>query len=349
MDRVKLTNKNGGAIFMRPMIFIFLFILGVSMILIPTLFVAFFGNSHSTEMTIPEKVDLRIDPDHSIPITVYRTASKTVETYPIEEYVRGVVAAEMPVDFELEALKAQAMAARTYIVKRILTNDFSDVPGGAMVTDTIQHQVFRSESELRKKFGLQYAEKIAKLNRAVNETMGQVITYEGQPITALFFSTSNGYTVNSEDYYVKKIPYLRSVPSPWDTESPRFQGTISIPFSTIQAKLKVDPAVFTSTGQEWIKVLEWTPSKRVKKLKIGDKLLTGREVRELLGLDSSSFTFEIIGDQVVFNTTGYGHGVGMSQYGANGMAKEGKKAEEIVKYYYTGVEVKDDKIWIKKQ
>jgi len=330
----------------RPIIFTFLFILGVSIIMIPTLFTVF-GASEPIELLKTKKVELKIDPNHSTKVTVYRNALKKVETYPLEEYVRGVVAAEMPIDFEEEALKAQAYSARTYIIKRILEKDNSGIPGGAMVTDTVQHQVFVSDSELQKRWGSDYSTKISKLNQIVNETMGKIISYDGTPITASFFSTSNGYTENSEDYWSKEVPYLRSVASPWDKASPKFESTMVVPFNDVQSKLKVDAAVLVSTGQSWIKVMEKTESGRVKKIKVGDKVLTGREMRELFDLRSSDFTMEVKNQQIVFQMKGYGHGVGMSQYGANGMAKEGKKAEEIVKYYYKGVKIEDYGKWVK--
>ncbi|OEF99809.1 stage II sporulation protein D [Vulcanibacillus modesticaldus] len=336
---------------MKPIILLFLFLLGASMILIPIFFVIFLNvpvaNETAFDTAFIKKIELELDPSKNVPISVYRANSKKIETYPLEEYVRGVVAAEMPTEFELEALKAQAIAARTYIVKRIAEKDFSDVPEGAVVSDTVKHQVFLSDDELKKIWGIAYTERISKINKAINETIGQVITYQGKPIDALFFSTSNGYTENSEDYFEKEVPYLRSVASPWDNQSPKFQTSLTISYDVIKSKLNVDPVILASTGQKWIEILETTAGKRVKKIRIGDKILSGRQIRELFNLSSSSFTFETKGDEVVFYTKGYGHGVGMSQYGANGMAKEGRTAQEIIKYYYTGVEITDIGQWIK--
>ncbi|MFV9510431.1 stage II sporulation protein D [Tepidibacillus sp. LV47] len=330
----------------RLLIFVFLVVLGAAMVIIPALF-TLFGSNKQLDLQNNKIVELKVDPNHSIKVTVYRSALGKIETYPLEEYVRGVVAAEMPIEFELEALKAQALSARTYIIKRILEKDFSGVPQGAMVTDTVQHQVFVSDKELQMRWGLNYPTNISKLNQAINETMGKVITYNGKPISAVYFSTSNGYTENSEDYWSKEVPYLRSVASPWDKASPKYQSTMVVPFSEIKEKLKVDAAVLASTGQEWIKILEKTSTGRVKKIRVGDKLLTGREMRDLFNLRSSDFNIAVKEDQLVFHMVGYGHGVGMSQYGANGMAQEGKKAEEIVKYYYQGVQIEDYTKWVK--
>ncbi len=331
---------------MKKIILIFTLILTASMIFIPILFVTVLKDDQAPTVR-QQNIELERDSEKNVQVNVYRNSTKMIETYSLEEYIRGVVAAEMPSDFELEALKAQAIAARTYIVKKIINKDYIDVPNGAMVTDTIKHQVFLSEEELKNNWGLSYPEKISKINQAINETNGQVIVYQGKPIDALFFSTSNGYTENSEDYWMKEIPYLRSVASPWDLESPKFDSSKSISFSEIKEKLNVDPVVMVSSGEKWIEIIETTEGNNVKQIKIGELLLSGREVRETFNLNSSAFTYQINEDEIVFHTKGYGHGVGMSQYGANGMAEEGKTAQEILKYYYIGVEIKGIDEWVK--
>lgn len=279
-------------------------------------------------------------------IPVYLSKDKKVQQLDLEQYVRGVVAAEMPIDFELEALKAQAMAARTYIVRRLLEKDLSGVPvEGAVVTDTITHQAYVSEQELKQRWsGAQYAANMDKLNRAVEETKDMILTYEGKPIQATFFSTSNGYTENSEDYWGDRIPYLRSVPSPWDVKlSPRYKETISISSKELGQKLGLRTAIPVSANQSnSLRVIGKTEGNRIKTLTVGGKTFSGREFREKLGLNSTHFQWSWKGSELQITTFGYGHGVGMSQWGANGMAKEGKKAEEIVKYFYTGIQVSSD-------
>lgn len=273
-------------------------------------------------------------------IPVYLTQEKRIERVALEHYVRGVLAAEMPVEFELEALKAQAIAARTYIIRRIAERDFSQVPvQEAWVTDTIVHQAYLTDKQLKGKWGLfEYAANMDKLNRAVNETKGMIITYADKPIVASFFSTSNGYTENSEDYWSEYIPYLRSVPSPWDRSiSPKYQETVSMNYSDFLGKLGLSGVTAVSTGNSEIRIIEKTEGNRIKKVTIGGKIFTGREVREKLGINSSQFTWKRDGSKIEFTTFGYGHGVGMSQWGANGMAKEGKNAAEILTYYYKGV------------
>lgn len=278
----------------------------------------------------------------SLVIPVYLSKEKKVQSVQLEAYVRGVLAAEMPIEFEMEAMKAQAMAARTYIVRRILDQDFSNMPvSGAWVTDTITHQAYSTDEELKTRWGTAYASNMDKLSKAVSETKDYVLTYQGKPIEATFFSTSNGYTENSEDYWNQYIPYLRSVPSPWDVQlSPRYKETTVFTAKELQSKLGLRRAIPASAnGSGALKVIEMTQGHRIKKLSAGGQTFTGREVREKLGLASSQFQWSWKGGNLQMTTFGYGHGVGMSQWGANGMAKEGRKAEDIVKYFYTGIEI----------
>ncbi|PLR76173.1 stage II sporulation protein D [Bacillus sp. V3-13] len=272
----------------------------------------------------------------ALEVAVYRTAAKQIEKIPLEKYLVGVVAAEMPADFEKEALKAQVLAARTYILSQMISGKTVGVPEGADVTDTELHQVYKNDQDLKKNWGKDYDWKLKKVTAAVQETAGQILTYEGSPITPTFFSTSNGFTENSEDYWKNSYPYLRSVQSPWDKESPKFTAQKVIPVAQFESTLGVkitDPANFGKT------ITERTAGKRVGKVKIGGKELTGKDIREKLDLQSSDFSWVLKGENVVITTKGYGHGVGMSQYGANGMASEGKNYQEIVQHYYQGVEI----------
>ncbi|MNO17774.1 Amidase enhancer precursor [compost metagenome] len=287
-------------------------------------------------------------------VSVYLSHSGQIETLPLEDYVSGVLAAEMPADFELEALKAQAVAARTFIVRRLLAGDRSGVPvPGADVTDTVSHQAYVSRSTLEQKWthGGKSAG-LAKVRRAVRETRGVVMTYQGQPITASFFASSGGYTENSEDYWNAAVPYLRSVASPWDQEiTPNLAVTYTFTNAELIQKLGIEdipasgdladsslakPISSSSSGLS-AEVLSLTDGHRVKKISIGGTVFTGREVREKLGLRSSQFTWKRKGSKVLITTYGNGHGVGMSQWGANGMAKEGSTATQILKHYYSGV------------
>jgi len=273
--------------------------------------------------------------DSAVEVSVFRTASKKIEKVPLEEYLVGVVAAEMPADFNEEALKAQALTARTYIVNRLSTKDTLGAPKGSQVTDSQMHQVYKNDAELRREWGMNYDWKKKKVVEAVEETSGQILTYKGKPINATFFSTSNGYTENSEDYWEGSIPYLRSVPSPWDKDSPKFSAQKVVSVQDFESRLGVKVGSSGTIG----KITARTAGKRVAKVSFDGKVLTGVEIRDRLDLRSTDFSWSRKGDNIIITTKGFGHGVGMSQYGANGMAQEGKSYKDIVKYYYKGVQI----------
>ena len=283
----------------------------------------------------PAAVSPAASADPALEVAVFRSAQKQIEKVKLEDYLVGVVAAEMPADFNPEALKAQALTARTYIVNRLVNKDTMGAPEGSQVTDTQIHQVYMNDAEQRKAWGKDYDWKKKKIVEAVQATSGQIITYEGKPINALFFSTSNGYTENSEDYWSGSFPYLRSVSSPWDKNSPKFSNQKVITVKEFETRLGVKIGSSGEIGE----ITERTAGKRVAKVDFNGKVLTGKEIRDKLDLMSSDFSWQLKGSNIVIATKGNGHGVGMSQYGANGMAEEGKNYQEIVKYYYKGVEV----------
>ena len=274
----------------------------------------------------------------AVRVNVYIAADKRIETVPLETYVRGVVAGEMPADFEMEALKAQAVAARTYIVRKMLL-DAGQAEGGkrkADVTAEQDDQVYVPLDELASRWPKDGDAKLARIARAVKETEGLILTYGGEPIQAAFFSTSNGYTENSEDYWSVALPYLRSVPSPWDAQlSPRFKQTIEMKLNDFYAKLGIKK----KDRKGGIAALSRTEGRSIKSIRVGRKTFTGREAREKLGLPSASFVWSVKGDTIAITCFGYGHGVGMSQWGAQALAKAGNEAEQILAYYYRGAKV----------
>lgn len=316
---------------------LFLVSLLVIILIIPTLIVAPFAQdkevittsegSSSTE----EVAELEIE-EPSLTVSVMRTSTDEKEEVPLEIYVARVVASEMPAEFELEALKAQALAARTYLVNHLLYQEDLEQ---SEILDTTDHQVYKDEEELRALYGSDYTWKMEKLTKAVKATEGMILTYNSKPITPAFFSTSNGYTENSEDYWENELPYLRSVESPWDKNSPQFLDQKTFTIKNVADILGAELPSEQSLRME----IDRTKSNRVKQLKINDFVFTGREIREKLDLKSSDFEIQQKNNHLIFTTKGFGHGIGMSQYGANGLAQEGKSYEEIVKYYYQDVEL----------
>ena len=250
---------------------------------------------------------------------------------PFEDYIVGVLAGEMPISFELEALKAQAVAARSYVLKKMEYNLEKEYD----VVDTVMNQVYLSDDYLKEAWQENYTDNINKIKQAVLETSGEYLVYDDEVIDAMFFSTSVGFTENSEEVFTSKLPYLRSVSSTWDSISPVYE--VNYEFSLEEFYQKLD--LKYQDNIEIIKV-KTTSTGRIKEIKINGVLFQGSEVVDALKLKSNHFTIKQDGNDVYITTKGYGHGVGMSQYGAQAMALKGYNYQDILKYYYQGVELK---------
>ena len=267
-------------------------------------------------------------------IRVKRLSEDTIEVMPLEEYIVGVLAGEMPIYFDKEAFKAQAVASRSYALKRIGYNKDKDYD----VVDSVLNQVYLDLDYLKEAWGINYTENINKLRSVVNETLDEVIYYNDEVIDAMFFSTSNGYTEDVSNIFNLDLPYLASVDSFWDKDtSSAFKSSKSMKLSDFYKKLDIP---YSDTLK--VEIIKKSETNRILKLKINDKEFLSKDVYNKLGLKSYDFSIKQSGDKVIINTCGYGHGVGMSQYGALGMAKEGYNYIEILKYYYNGVTI--DKI-----
>lgn len=263
-------------------------------------------------------------------IKVKRVDTGDIEEIPLEKYVLGVVAGEMPATFNIEALKAQAVASRTYALKKAENNKEYDVEDGTV------NQVYIDDDKMKEKWQDNFDENYQKIKKAQEETKGEVLLYNNELIDAMFFSTSNGYTENSEDVFSSSLPYLVSVESNWDkTESPVFSSS-----KEITKKEFLFNVGLSDSNTIDITNIEKTSTGRVKNITINNKVFKGTQIRNIFGLKSTSFTINVKNDMVTFEVNGYGHGVGMSQYGANGMAKEGYGYQEILKYYYQNSEIK---------
>lgn len=291
-------------------------------------------------------------PEEEIEISVLNHTNNDVMNLNLEEYVVGVIAAEMPVTFDIEALKAQAVAARTYTLRRLEQFGASpnpDHPQYDMCTNPSHCQAWiNKEGRIEawkndeRYSDLDFDKSWEKLQEAVYSTQGQVATYNGELIDPLFHSTSGGKTENSEDYFEAQVPYLRSVISQYEGDSPHLVNEITMGVDEFVSKLKAklpDIQVDKKNIKNEIQISETTEGGQIREMKIGNKSLTGREAREILGLKSSGFDIEVRGDEIHFTVIGFGHGVGMSQYGADGMAKEGSDYTQIIQHYYQGVQV----------
>lgn len=243
----------------------------------------------------------------------------TNATLPIEEYLIGVLAGEMPASFHLEALKAQAIAARTYVIKQ---TDYGKKP----IQTTTAHQVFNDETSRKQKWQTAFAEHEQKLTQAVEQTAHQILTYNEQPITAMFHAASHKQTESAENYSGNSIPYLTATSSPEQTTGEQAHYSYDHLAKKLQHKL--------TKAQLQKAKLHYNDTNRVEQITIGKKTWSGREFRTLLDLRSTYFTWQPTAKGITITTYGYGHGVGLSQYGANTMAQNGSTAEQILAHYY---------------
>ena len=264
-------------------------------------------------------------------VRVYSEEDNLITNIPIEEYVVGVVSGEMPISFELEALKAQAVAARSYVMIQMQRNINKEYD----VVDTVKNQVYLPKEKLIKAWKDSYTDNINKVKTAVLETKGEYISYNNKVAEAMFFSTSPGATENSEDIFPNKVEYLRSVESPWDSISPVYESNRTFSLKEFYDLLNLKYSESLS-----IEIIDTTHTGRIKKIKINNKTFTGKEMCSKLKLKSTFFNIIKEDNKVIIKNKGYGHGVGMSQYGAEGMARDGYNYEDILKYYYTGIEIK---------
>ena len=267
-----------------------------------------------------------------------------VEEIPLDTYLLGVVSAEMPANFEQEALNAQALVARTYTIYSIVHNQGKH--GDADICDDsncCQAWISKEDRMARWDEG-ERESNWRKIETAVNTTAGKIITYEGAVIDAFFHSNSGGTTEAPVNVWGgTNYPYLQSVETAGEDAYSQYSSEASFTKEEFNNKILAKHSDFTIdySKEDAIKILEYTESGRIKTIKIGNLNLSGVEVRTLLVLKSANFTVNIDGDNIKFEVTGYGHGVGMSQTGADSMAKSGSGYEEIVKHFYTGVEITD--------
>ncbi len=255
-------------------------------------------------------------------VSVYITAEEKTKTIAFEDYITGVVASEMPDSFATEALMAQAVASRTYALGRINS--------GTQLCDTVHCQVYRDHDIDR------------KVKEAVEATVGQVLTYDGKLASqALYFSSSAGDTENAEDVFSNAYPYLVSVSSSYEPGATHKKEKLTVTLKEFRRTLKdaFPDTDFGTIKTSNIKVCGRTEGGRVSEVQVGDAVLTGGDLRTAFSLYSTRFVISSRGNKITITTSGSGHGVGMSQYGANGLAKRGQSYKQILKHYYRGVEV----------
>ncbi len=265
-----------------------------------------------------------------------------VEIMALDVYLQGVVRGEMPASFELEALKAQAAAERTYVYYQLAAGRKEAHPNADVCTDPSCCNAWLSEEAAREKWGGDFDGWESRIEEAVAATDGQVALYDGQPILAVFHSSSAGKTAGAGDVWSGDMPYLRSVDSPEGEETvPNYYSAAE--FTAAEAKALLAQAhpelTFSGGPDKWFGAVEKDESGRVGTVEVCGAPLRGVEVRRIFSLRSACFTIDAAADRVTFRVTGYGHGVGMSQYGANELARQGRTWQEILLWYYADITI----------
>ena len=290
------------------------------------------------EPSAPETAAVHHDRD----VTLTIQDGDTTEQMTLERYLTGVVRGEMPASFEMEALRAQAAAERSYVYYQLAAGRKDAHPDADFCTDHACCSAYLSETAAREKWGGDFAPWNTRVEQAVSDTDGQVVLYNGRPILAVFHSSSAGRTAAAGDVWSGDLPYLVSVDSPEGEETvPNYYSTVT--FTAAEAKEKLLAAhpelKLSGTPDRWFGAAAENGSGRVETVSVGGTDIEGTELRRIFGLRSACFTVAADSESVTFRVTGYGHGVGMSQYGANQLAREGKTWQEILEWYYTGATV----------
>lgn len=317
---------------MRKIIVIIIINTIITVFIIPFLIVSNFSEKTVAENTYTES---------PIKIEVYNPETETNEQTPFEEYIKGVVAAEMPALFDIEALKAQAVCARTYALRAI--------EAMGQTTDVLPNpsdigQAYKTKEELKEQWGEKFDECYNNIETAVNETYGEIMVYNDEPILAVFHSTSAGYTENSENIWESALPYLKSVESSGDIYAPQYETSTELSYDKIKELFisKYPNISFSSDSLiSQIKINSVSNAGYITSVTVGGVTMSGLDIRGVLGLRSASFTMTDTGSSIIFTTKGYGHGAGMSQYGAEAMAEEGYTYKEILNHYYTDIDFKN--------
>lgn len=275
-------------------------------------------------------------------IKLLHTESSEIEEIGLDEYLYGVVSAEMPAEYEIEALKAQAIVARTYTIYQMQNSKAKHERADICDSYSCCQAWISKEKRLEKWEETQREANWEKIIQAVNETAGKIITYEGKIINAFFHSNSGGMTEASVNIWGEiEYPYLQSVETSGEEAYLQYSSEVSISKEELVNKIKENYEKFEIdwNASDAIQIQEYTNSGRVKTIKFGNISIAGTEARTILGLKSTNFVVDYQDDKIIFSVKGYGHGVGMSQTGADSMAKQGSGYEEIIKHFYTGVEI----------
>lgn len=326
-------------------IFIYILCLVLLCFLIPILFTQK-GNIKETIANNQEgtkEQEIKYDYGKYNIVKLLHSETNDIEEIQLDDYLLGVVSSEMPASFEKEALKAQAVVARTYTIYKITEGNKHENADICDESKCCQAWISK-EDRLNKWNETERNSNWSKIEEAVNSTKGKIITYDGKAINAFFHSNSGGTTDTATAVWGgANYPYLQAVQTSGEDSYKQYNSEVEMKKDEFISKIKEYHSNFVIdfNDDNSIEILDYTDGERIKTIKIGNLNLAGTEVRTIFGLKSAKFQINIEGENIKFNVIGYGHGVGMSQTGADSMAKQGENYEQIIKHYYTGVEIVD--------
>ncbi len=292
-------------------------------------------NNSETDNTTPDNNISGIDSE----ICIFNHLTNETENILMSDYIKGVVCAEIPYSYSDEAIKAQAVIAHTYALRIIageLKSPTESLKGGVISTDPNVHQSYYSKEQIKELYKDDYEQKYSRISNLVDSVFNKVITYEDEPIIAAFHAISSGSTESSENVWGQNVAYLVPAESSEDISSPNYESSVTFTLQEVKNILyqNYPDIIFTSDKENWITISEYTSSGYVKTVNVLNKTLSGQQFRSIFSLKSACFEVSFNDDTFTITTKGYGHGVGLSQYGANAMANEGKTYEEIIAHYY---------------
>ena len=269
-------------------------------------------------------------------VRVYLSDRGKTVTLSLRDYVIGVTAAEMPVSFEHDALCAQALASLTYTLYQQKHPKQELADGAQLTDDPASYQAFWTEEEMRQRWGDDFDVNYEKISRAADEVIGYEIVYEDEPVAAAFHAISPGRTENAENVWGSGIPYLVSVESEGDSVSAKYRSSLTVNAKEFRAKLGLDT---DGEPEDWLGDAAYSDAGTLLTVEIAGKTFTGQELRRIFDLQSAAITLTCDGGSFTFDVKGYGHGVGMSQYGADYYARQGMTWREIIAHYYPGTSI----------
>ena len=279
-------------------------------------------------------------------VKILHTENDKIEEVSIEDYIIGAVLSQMPQDFEEEALKAQAVLAHTYIERRKMTEKESSdesLKGADISDDTTKYQSYFNKSQAKKFYGDKYNQAYKRVKNAVKQVKNITLTYDSMPIVVAFHALSSGRTESAKNLWGEGLPYLISVDSSVDKEIDSFEKTETFSLSDIKKTLeKSFKNMDFSKLEDNLKIEKITDNSTVLTVMAGENEISGTDFSNALSLSSPCFSIDKKDDEFIFTTKGYGHLVGMSQYGANAMAKDGKDYKEILAHYFPKTQLKGD-------